>query len=157
MTRAPEPAAGPPGDAPFDLLIRLLKLASLINRPMKEGVCAPGEISQIELKVVMALAGEGALAGHELVEIIGAPAMNVSRAIAALAARGLVEPVADPDNRRRKPVRLTTAGMTYYTALHPAIAEVAWALLGQLGSRQRRNLAALTDSVETAMRRWGAT
>ena len=147
-------AAAPPPDEHYDLLIRLLKLASLINRPMNEGVCAEAGISQIELKVVMALAGEGALAGHELVEIMGVPAMNISRAIAALGARGLVTRVDDPDNRRRRPVRLTAAGTAFYADLHPAIADVATALVGRLGQKQRRDLAVLADKVIAAMASW---
>src|SRR5512139_2102424 len=88
----------------FALLVRLLKLGSFVNGPMKDGVCDPFDMSQIEMKVLMALAGEGDLAGHDLVEIMGVPAMNVSRALAALRERGWIEDARDPDNRRRKPV-----------------------------------------------------
>ena len=139
----------------FDLLIQLLKLGSMINAPMNEGVCQPCGISQIELKVVMALAGEGELAGHELVQLMGVPAMNVSRAIATLRERGLVEDCADPDNRRRKPVRLTADGHAAYAATMPDIAAVASALLGSLTARERRSFAKTADLIIAAMVRWG--
>ena len=138
----------------FDLLIRLLKMGSLINNPMKDGVCDPSGLSQIELKVIMALAGEGELAGHELVRIMGVPAMNVSRAIAALLEAGLIEEIADPDNRRRKPVRLSEDGRAAYARMMPDIAEVAKALLGELTARQRREFASAADVVIAAMARW---
>ena len=48
--------------APAHLLVRLLKLGSFISGPMRDGVCDPAQISSNELRVIMALAGEGALA-----------------------------------------------------------------------------------------------
>src|SRR5688572_29336303 len=117
------------GPSDLALLIRLLKLGSLINTPMVDGVCEPSGISQIKLKVLMALSGEGELAGHDLVEIMGMPAMNVSRALAALRARRWIEDCADPDNRRRKPVRLTPAGRDAFDRLAPLLGTVAAALV----------------------------
>ena len=114
------PLAASQLDDSFDLLVRLLKLGSFINSPMKDGVCDPLGISQIELKVMMALAGEGALAGHDLVEIMGVPAMNVSRALATLRDKGWIEDAQDPENRRRRPVRLSAAGEQAYARTLPA-------------------------------------
>lgn len=138
----------------FDLLIRLLKLGSFINAPMKDGVCDPLGISQIELKVMMALAGEGALAGHDLVEIMGVPAMNVSRSLAALRSKGWIEDAQDPDNRRRKPVRLSVEGEAAYARTLPAAQLIAQQLLGGLTARQRREFAQLSDTVIAAMTQW---
>ena len=149
----------PPTEAPeveqFALLIRLLKLGSLISAPMNAGVCQPSGISQIELKVVMALAGEGELAGHELVRIMGVPVMNVSRALTALRERGLVEDAVDPNNRRRKPVRLSQAGTAAYATMTPAISAVASTLLGPLTARQRRDFAKIADVILAGLYTWG--
>lgn len=141
-------------NASFALLIRLLKLGSFINGPMKDGVCDSSELSQIELKVMMALAGEGELAGHDLVEIMGLPAMNVSRALATLKERGWIEEAHDPVNRRRRPVRLTAAGQAAYTRIVPSIEAVAEALLGSLTPRQRRDFGAISDKIIAAMIEW---
>ena len=149
--------ASPPAaqqDDSFALLIRLLKLGSFINAPMKDGVCDPSGISQIELKVLMALAGEGALAGHDLVEIMGVPAMNVSRALATLRDKGWIEDAQDPDNRRRRPVRLSAEGEEAYARTLPAAQQVAEDLLGNLSPRQRRDLAQLSDKVIANMTAW---
>ncbi len=150
---APDAATGN-SDASFDLLIRLLKLGSFINGPMKDGVCDPTGVSQIELKVLMALAGEGDLAGHDLVEIMGVPAMNVSRALATLRTRSWIEDTTDPENRRRKPVRLTATGAQAYQALLPAVETVANAILGGLTPRQQREFAAISDRLIAAMTDW---
>lgn len=148
------PQTKPGEEPPFDQLVRLLKLGSFVNSPMKDGVCDPSGLSQIELKVMMALAGEGDLAGHDLVEIMGVPAMNVSRALATLRARDWIEEAVDPDNRRRKPVRLTAAGRAEYERLHPAVDAVAHALLGGLSPAQQRQFAAISDKIIAAMTQW---
>lgn len=148
-------AAAPHEDADrLALLIRLLKLGSFINGPMKDGVCDPAGLGQIEAKVLMALAGEGELAGHDLVEIMGVPAMNVSRALASLRQRGWIEDALDPENRRRRPVRLSEAGRAAYERLQPSIEAVAEALLGRLSARQQRDFAANADLVIEAMIDW---
>jgi DNA-binding MarR family transcriptional regulator len=142
------------GPAQIEQLIRLLKLGSLINGPMKDGVCDPQDVSPLELKVMMALAGEGALAGHDLSEIMGVPAMSVSRAIAALLERGWIEEAVDPDNRRRKPVRLSASGLARYESLTPALSQVAEALVGSLTAKQQRDFAAIADVLIAQMADW---
>ena len=145
-----------PDPVPDDLalLIRLLKLGGLINTPMIDGVCEPSGISPIELKVLIALTGEGDLAGHDLVEIMGMPAMTVSRALALLRTRGWIEDCADPDNRRRKPVRLTAAGRAATDRLSPLLEVTARTLLGGLGKADRHRLAQIADRLNGTMADW---
>ena len=153
-TRSPASPHGRAAPGDLDLLIVLLKLGSFINTPMKDSVCDPCGISQIELKVIMALAGEGALAGHDMVEIMGMPAMNVSRAIAGLRARGWVEDASDAGNRRRRPVRLSAQGQAGYEAMKPQLLAVADALVGGLGGGDRRAFTAAADRIIAAMASW---
>jgi len=143
-----------PFPAPAELLVRLLKLGSFISGPMRDGVCDPAEISSNELRVIMALAGEGALAGHDLVEITGLPPMNISRAIASLRDRGWIEDAVDPENRRRRPVRLSAEGHEAYRRTQPHFDVVADALLSSLTNRQRQQLASLTDKVNARLIAW---
>lgn len=138
----------------FDQLVRLLKLATFINPPMKAGVAVPSGIRRTELKVLMALAGQGQLAGHDLVEIMGAPPMSISRAIAALRNRGWVEDAVDPESRRRRPVRITAAGREAFDRLRPSLDAIAQALLGGLSSDQQRQFADIADHVLAAMEAW---
>lgn len=139
-----------------ELLISLLKMCSLIGDPMKVGVCDPAGASTNEVKLVMALAGEGPLAGHDLVHITALSAMNVSRAIAGCKARGWVEDCNDPENRRRRPVRLTAAGEGAYRQMQPLLHGVAESLLGKLTLRQRREMRHLTGLVLRRIAEWEA-
>lgn len=146
--------ANPVASPELEILIQLLKLGSFINTPMKDGVCDPGGIGPTELKIIMALAGEGALAGHDLVEIMGVTAMNVSRGIKQLRALGLVEDSEDSGNRRRRPVRLSAAGAQAYAQFVPLLNTVAEALVGSLSKVQRRHFSASADIIIANMANW---
>lgn len=151
----PEDASAQPAeDGLTELLIGLLKLCSMIGDPMKVGVCDPFDASTNEVKVLMALAGEGPLAGHDLVHITAMSAMNVSRAIAGCKARGWVEDFNDPENRRRRPVRLTEQGQANYRRMQPLLHGVAESLLGKLTMRQRREMNHLTGLVLRRIAEW---
>ena len=133
------------------LLVDLLKLGTFIARPMREGVAEPMGLSPNDLKIILALGGEGELAGHELSDIMGLPPMNVSRAIAALRTRGLVEPGKDASNRRRKPVRLTTAGMDLFRQTIPAMAEVGGHLFADFTPEERAVFHAAAQAILARM------
>lgn len=136
------------------LLISMLRFAALIGRPMQDGVAAPAGISSNELKIMMALVGEGERAGHELAELMGMQAMNVSRALAALADRGWVEPATDETNRRRKPYRLSAAGWKAYHAMDPEIQGVAHFLFKTLNPTERAGMAAVLDKLYRQVLGW---
>src|ERR1700684_3298004 len=97
-------------DHEIDLLMAMLRFASVISRPMRDGVADPAGFSSNELRILMALSDEGESAGHDLAELMGMHAMNVSRALASLHDMGLVEQVENSGNRRRKPYRISARG-----------------------------------------------
>jgi DNA-binding MarR family transcriptional regulator len=138
-----------------DLLISILKVASTIGRPMKEGVADPGGVSSNELRVLMCLGGEGQMAGHEMGELIGMQPMNISRALAALAARGWVEQVPDTENRRRKPHQLSAVGAAAYAEMTPQLADVASFLFAGLNDRERESLSKVMTKLGRRIRHWG--
>ena len=47
----------------IDLLVAMLEFASLISRPMRDGVADPAGLSSNELRILMALTGEGGVRG----------------------------------------------------------------------------------------------
>jgi len=151
-----EVGAGQDGDrsAAILLLVELLKFASLINRPMLDGVASPEGLSLNELRVLMSLGGEGEAAGHALAELMGMPPMNVSRAFAALHERGWIEQGRDAANRRRKPFRLSEAGWTAYRAMTPEVEAVAGFVLGTLSAAERRSLARIVDKLVRQTAKW---
>ncbi|GHC95846.1 MarR family winged helix-turn-helix transcriptional regulator [Novosphingobium pokkalii] len=119
------------------LLVDLLKLATFVSNPMRTGVAEPLDLAPTDLRIILALGGEGELAGHELSDIMGVPPMNVSRALVALHHKGLVEPGEDLRNRRRKPFRLSAAGRALFDRTVPAMAEVSRQLFTDFNARDR--------------------
>jgi DNA-binding MarR family transcriptional regulator len=141
-------------DETVQLFVQLLKLSSLINGPMQDGVAAPNAVGLNEIKIMMCLGGEGALAGHDITEIMAIPPMNVSRALAAMADRGWVEPVSDTENRRRKPVQLSATGWEAHGAMTPDIASVADYILGTLSPVERAALSKTAFKIIDRMADW---
>ncbi len=152
LTQEPTPAR-PDLDLGEDaaLLVDLLKLGTFIARPMREGVAEPMGLSPNDLKIILALGGEGELAGHELSDIMGLPPMNVSRAIAALHERGLVELAPDASNRRRKPVRLTAEGMDLFRQTIPAMAQIGGRLFADFTPKERAVFHAAAQAILARM------
>lgn len=141
-------------DEAVDLLVAILRLCSVINRPMKDGVADPEGLTLNELRALMSIGGEGELAGHELSELIGMPPMNASRALASLETRGWIETSPDPDNRRRKPYRISEAGLAAYQAMMPEIAAVAGFVLEGLGARERERFTATARKIMRRIDQW---
>jgi DNA-binding MarR family transcriptional regulator len=151
LNQADQPVAS---DTSLQLLVQLLKLSSLISRPMEDGVANTQSIALNELKIMMCLGGEGPLAGHDITEIMAIPPMNVSRALATLIARGWIEPVVDTANRRRKPVQLSADGWAAHRAMIPSVSVVSDYLLGHLTAHERVTMLRLSSKVIDRMGDW---
>jgi DNA-binding MarR family transcriptional regulator len=141
-------------DEQSSLLIGLLRLASVINRPMRDGVADPEGLSLNELRILMALGGEGESAGHDLAEVMGMQPMNVSRALATLSNLGLAEEADDPANRRRKPYRLSEQGIQRHVAMGSEIADVAAFIFGTLAASERAALGKILTKLNTRIADW---
>jgi DNA-binding MarR family transcriptional regulator len=137
-----------------ELLVQLLKLSSFINGPMQDGVASPNNLALNELKITLCLGGEGALAGHDIADIMGIAPMNVSRSLSSLLQRGWIEPVEDPGSRRRKPFRLSRLGWESHSAMLPDLGDVAVYLLGKLSAKETAKLLSISEKVVDRMADW---
>lgn len=129
-------------DAPPEvhLLIKVLKFATLLDRPMLDSVATPERIGLNELRVLMSLAGEGSATGAHLTRLLSIPAMNVSRALSLLQAQGWLEQGLDPANRRRKPFHLNEKGWAAFRAMTPELKTVADFIFADLDSSEQKAL-----------------
>jgi DNA-binding MarR family transcriptional regulator len=143
-----------PMDRQIRLLMPMLPFTSLISRPMRDGVADLAGFSSNELRILMALSDRSESAGHDLAELMGMQAMNVSRALASLSAMGLVEPVENSGNRRRKPYRISARGARAYASMKPNIAQVADYLFRILSARERARLRLLLIKLDDRVLQW---
>jgi DNA-binding MarR family transcriptional regulator len=136
------------------LLVQLLKLSSFINGPMQDGVASPNDLALNELKITLCLGGEGALAGHDIADIMGIAPMNVSRSLSSLLQRGWIEPVEDPSSRRRKPFQLSALGWESHRAMLPDLGDVAVYLLSKLSAKESATLFSISQKIVDRMADW---
>ncbi|HEY0748521.1 MAG TPA: MarR family winged helix-turn-helix transcriptional regulator [Steroidobacteraceae bacterium] len=141
-------------DHEIDLLVAMLRFSSIISRPMRDGVADPAGFSSNELRILMALSGEGESAGHDLAELMGMHAMNVSRALSSLHTMGLVQAARNSKNRRRKPYRISARGASAHVALKPRIAQIASFLFGVLTQAERGNLRRILGKLDRQVLAW---
>jgi len=141
-------------DHEIDLLVAMLRFSSVISRPMRDGVADLAGFSSNELRILMALSGEGESAGHDLAELMGMHAMNVSRALSSLHAMGLVEAAKNSKNRRRKPYRISVRGASAYVSLQPRIAQIASFLFGTLTTAERGMLRRILAKLDRQVVAW---
>lgn len=137
-----------------ELLIALLKLSSIINRPMRDGVAVKHGLSTNELRVLMCIGGEGPVAGHDISETMGIPPMNVSRALAALDDRGWLERVDNDDNRRRRPVSLNDAGWDALGSMIPDVRNIAEQFFATIRKGERGKLLEMVEKVNGQINEW---
>lgn len=154
MDAKPTPPRDEQPNRDVALLIDLLKLGTFIAAPMREGVAEPLDLTNTDLRIILALGGEGELAGHELSDIMGLAPMNVSRALASLIQRGVIEPGQDPGNRRRKPVRLSADGKQVFNRALAPMGNVAHTLFADLSAKDRAAFARAAQAILTRMVAW---
>lgn len=141
-------------DAEVVTLVSLLKVATRIGRPMRDGVADPEQVSVTELRIVLMLGGEGGLAGHELAELMAMQPMNVSRALASLSKMGLVEMVDNQNNRRRKPYHLTPLGRRKYGNMRIRMREVAEFMFDGFSETEREYVGTLLNKLDRRLIEW---
>lgn len=134
-----------------ELLLKLLKFANLINRPLQDQVAVPQDVSLNGVCVMLGLGALGEAASHELADLMAIHPMNVSRATAELRREGQVEERCDPANRRRKPLQLTSTGWRSYERLIPQIRTVAEQLFARVTQEEQKLLACLIDKINGEM------
>ncbi len=128
---------------------RLMRLIALSGAPVIRLCEGRHGIARREWRLLAHLAAHGPLSPSALAEQIALDRARTSRAIGSLSAKGLVERVALPGDRRRALVALSDKGRALHAELFPQVAEL-----------NRRLLAALDDgllaSLDTALQRLDA-
>ncbi len=141
-------------NAQIDLLVAMLRFASLVSRPMRDGVADPAGFSPNELRLLIALSGEGESAGHDLAELMGMHAMNVSRSLSARPAWALCGAVNTPNTRRRTPLGSGPGGAAAHLALEPRLSGIARFLFGPLSPAEQRSLGKILAKLDRQVLAW---
>jgi len=111
--------------SPAEVLRNILKLHNRLLAPFSIHLEKRHRISLNEFRLLMTIGGLGRTASHELAELTGVNVMSVSRAVATLQRQRRLEVTTDPNNRRRKTLRLTATGRALCDQLRPTTEKVA--------------------------------
>ena len=116
----------------METLHRILKLSNKLMAPFSTHLEHRYRISINEFRLLMLIGRHGVSASHELAEMTGVNIMSVSRAVSALRKHGRILMATDPNNRRRKILKLTAEGKRLYEIMRPQTDGVGEYLLSEL-------------------------
>jgi DNA-binding MarR family transcriptional regulator len=123
---APRPSTSfLPGVSPTEVLAHVLKLYNRLLVPFSAHLEKRHKIGLNEFRMLMMIGGLGTTASHEVAELTGVNTMAISRAVALLRRHRRIEVTTDPNNRRRKTLRLTPTGRALYEQMLPTTEKVA--------------------------------
>jgi len=124
---------------------RLSVLAQLVSESLHDLYAGPFELSVTQWRVMAALGRFAPLTASDVGQRIVMDKVAVSRAVASLMKRGLVERATDLDDRRRASLRLTEKGRTVHAQIVPLALKYEADLYQPLSAEERQALNSLCD------------
>lgn len=124
---------------------RLSVLAQLVSESLHDLYAGPFELSVTQWRVMAALGRFEPLTASDVGQRIVMDKVAVSRAVASLMNRGLVERATDLDDRRRASLRLTEKGRTVHAQIVPLALKYEADLYRALSAEERHALNSLCD------------
>ncbi len=112
-------------------------------------------LSVTEWRAMAVLGHRADLSGREVAERTAMDKVAVSRALARLLAKGLIERGVASNDKRRSVLRLSTEGWKVYDQVVPLALEHEQRLLSHLGADEREWLARILDTLWKAERAEG--
>jgi len=139
-----EPALYLPGFVPF----RLNRLAAEVSNHLSEIYRARFGLEIPEWRVMTTVGSERGCTAQYIAGSTRMHKTRVSRAIANLAKRGLIERASNSGDRREMQLRLTKAGRRLYSELVPLALQRERAVLACMSRQQLRGFVAGLDRLE---------
>jgi DNA-binding MarR family transcriptional regulator len=124
---------------------RLSVLAQLVSESLHDLYAGPFELSVTQWRVMAALGRFAPLTASDVGQRIVMDKVAVSRAVASLMKRGLVERATDLGDRRRASLRLTEKGRTVHAQIVPLALKYEADLYQTLSAEERQALNSLCD------------
>jgi DNA-binding MarR family transcriptional regulator len=124
---------------------RLSILAQLVSESLHDLYAGPYRLSVTEWRVMAVLGRFAPLTASEVGLRAVMDKVAISRAVAALSRRGLVERATDSADRRRAPLRLSARGRATHARIVPLALDYQERLYKGLSAGERRQFEALSD------------
>ena len=124
---------------------RLSILAQIVSESLHDLYAQPFGLSVTQWRVMAALGRFAPLTASDVGQRIVMDKVAVSRAVAGLMQRGLIERAADRTDRRRASLRLSARGRTMHARIVPLALTYEDRLYDVLSTEERRSFDALTE------------
>lgn len=124
---------------------RLSVLAQLVSESLHDLYAGPFELTVPQWRVMAALGRFAPLTASEVGARIVMDKVAVSRAVAGLLKRRLIERIPDTDDRRRAPLKLSARGRTVHSRIVPLALNYEERLYAILTSEERKTFDDLAD------------
>lgn len=124
---------------------RLSVLAQLVSESLHDLYAGPFDLSVTQWRVMAALGRFAPLTASDVGQRIVMDKVAVSRAVASLMKRGLVERATDLDDRRRASLHLTATGRAMHAKIVPIALKYEAELYESLSVEERQTLNGLCD------------
>jgi len=124
---------------------RLSILAQLVSESLHDLYAAPFGLTVTQWRVMAALGRFAPLTASEVGARIVMDKVAVSRAVAGLMKRGLIERATDRDDRRRASLRLSARGRAMHARIVPMAINYETRLYQALSRRERQVFDTLAD------------
>ncbi|HTR83348.1 MAG TPA: MarR family transcriptional regulator [Reyranella sp.] len=124
---------------------RLSVLAQIVSESLHDLYARPFDLTVTQWRVMAALGRFAPLTASDVGKRIVMDKVAVSRAVAGLAQRGLVEKVTDREDRRREQLRLSAKGRAMHAKIVPLALDYEARLYKGLSAEERRAFDTLSD------------
>jgi DNA-binding MarR family transcriptional regulator len=124
---------------------RLSVLAQIVSESLHDLYAGPFGLTVTQWRVMAALGRFAPLTASDVGQRIVMDKVAVSRAVASLMKRGLIERATDREDRRRASLKLSVRGRTMHTRIVPLALEYEECLYAALTAEERRRFDGLSD------------
>jgi DNA-binding MarR family transcriptional regulator len=124
---------------------RLSVLAQLVSSALHDLYAGPFDLTVTEWRVMAALGRFAPLTASDVGKRIVMDKVAVSRAVAGLMTRGLVERATDRNDRRRASLRLSARGRSMHARIVPLARDYEERLYAALSPQERQTFNSLSD------------
>lgn len=131
------------------LPFRLTVLSNQLTRRVARSYRERFNLTAPEWRVIAVLGESGALTANRVIEVTTMDKVRVSRAVAKLLKTGLITRVADPKDRRRAILDLTSKGKQIYAQIVPMVQEIEAEILATISPADRAALDRVLSMVES--------
>ena len=128
---------------------RLSVLAQVVSEALHDLYAGPFGLAVTEWRVMTALDRFAPLTASEVGQRIVMDKVAVSRAVARLLKRGLVERAPDRTDRRRAPLKLSARGRAVHARIVPLALQYEARLYEALNAEERRQFDAMNERLFT--------